>query len=324
MEYDFEQLGLTEIIRLQNQLSEVLLRRFERTLALSFTDIVGSTEYFARFGDEAGRRLQQHHFDMLHAVLPIGDGRIVSTAGDGAFLCFPKATGGAEALIELHRRISLENESRPREHQMSIRAGLHWGKVLSDGVAVDGDSVNLAARITATAGPSEIRITRGAFFDLPGTLRTRCKILTPVKVKGFAAPIEVMTLDWREPGVFPAMVTIEETSEKIELPNRDTISFGRLREKDGVVANDIVLTVTDPQLAQQVSRWQFELCRRSDGFRLRQISDGLTEVDGKVVPKGGEALIRPGTVVRVVKLLTLRFLAAEKPTEAGGTVFPTG
>ena len=61
---DPETLSLTEIIKLQTQLSEVLKRRFERNLALAFSDVVNSTTYFATFGDEAGRRLQQLHLDL--------------------------------------------------------------------------------------------------------------------------------------------------------------------------------------------------------------------------------------------------------------------
>ena len=57
---DFEELcnrlSMTEIIRLQNMLSTSLVRRFECHRALVFSDIVGSTPYFARFGDEAGEQ----------------------------------------------------------------------------------------------------------------------------------------------------------------------------------------------------------------------------------------------------------------------------
>jgi len=38
-------------IRLQNELQQELTRRFLRHAALAFSDIVGSIEYFARFGE---------------------------------------------------------------------------------------------------------------------------------------------------------------------------------------------------------------------------------------------------------------------------------
>src|SRR5262245_34130492 len=114
---DFGTLSMTEIIRLQNLLQQELTRRFERYVALGFSDIVGSTPYCERFGDAAGRRQQQLHIDLLNECLPPSQGRIVDTAGDGAFMAFSGAEAAIAALIEFHKRISRENASRSREHQ---------------------------------------------------------------------------------------------------------------------------------------------------------------------------------------------------------------
>lgn len=56
---DIESLPLTEALRLQSALSESITKKFQRQLALVFSDLVGSTPSFARFGNEAGRRLQK-------------------------------------------------------------------------------------------------------------------------------------------------------------------------------------------------------------------------------------------------------------------------
>jgi class 3 adenylate cyclase len=98
MDFDPTTLSMTEIIRLQTLLSHELARRFEVDAALAFSDVVGSTAYFARFGDEAGRQLQQLHIDLLAAGLPDHGGRIVDTAGDGVFACFPIAAPAAAAM----------------------------------------------------------------------------------------------------------------------------------------------------------------------------------------------------------------------------------
>ncbi|HXJ19470.1 MAG TPA: hypothetical protein VMT03_04485, partial [Polyangia bacterium] len=79
-------LSMTEVIRLQDRLSQDLKRRFEQQVALGFSDIVGSTPYFARFGDEAGRKLQQRHYDFVQRATAATGGRVVDTAGDGVFL----------------------------------------------------------------------------------------------------------------------------------------------------------------------------------------------------------------------------------------------
>jgi hypothetical protein len=48
-----------------------------------------------------------------------------------------------------------------------------------------------------------------------------------------------------------------------------------------------------------------------DGLILRAVSDSITEVDGKPVPKGEEAKVRPGSTVKLARVMTLTFVAAE-------------
>ena len=66
-DFDLGSLSMTEIIRLQTLLTQELSRRFETSATICFTDIAGSTAYFARFGDAMGRQLQQLHIDRLEA-----------------------------------------------------------------------------------------------------------------------------------------------------------------------------------------------------------------------------------------------------------------
>ncbi|HKA40543.1 MAG TPA: adenylate/guanylate cyclase domain-containing protein [Burkholderiales bacterium] len=306
---------MTEIIRLQNQLQQELTRRFERPLAIAFSDIVGSTQYFARFGDAAGRQLQQLHIDLVSACLPKREGRIVDTAGDGALLAFPTTDGAADALIELQQLVSLENANRARDHQLQVRIGLHWGPVLTDGNVVSGDSVNLCSRVAASANIDEIRLTREVFQNLRLQHRLNCRLVGPVELRGASRQIELLSLDWRDHSIFPTMVRIEETGEQFDLPRQDIISFGRLREHDGTLANDVVLAPADPVQARQISRWHFELRRFADGFRVRPVSDGITEVNGEQVTKGHEVPIRPGASIRVAQLLTITLASPPRPAE---------
>lgn len=301
-------LSMTEIIRLQDTLSKALVRRFEKKLALAFSDVAGSTAYFSKHGDEAGRKLQQRHTDLIGRVLPAAQGRIVDTAGDGAFLCFPTLNGAVKAMIELQRQISIDNDSRPAEHRLHVRIGLHFGPALTDGTLVSGDSVNFSARIASSAGLSELRLSVQAYNELTDVAhRLRCRKLKAVALKGLEQPVELVVLDWLDPSIFPASVQIEGHGE-VKLPARDVIRFGRLREQDGEAANDIILEPRDPAEANRISRWQFELHRSSTGFTLRSVSNSLTDVDGVAVPKGGEAPIRPGSKVRVGKVMTLEFI----------------
>jgi class 3 adenylate cyclase len=302
---DLSTLTMTEIIRLQNQLQQELTRRFERQMLLVFTDIVGSTPYFARFGDAAGRQLQQLHFDLLGQCFGPLQGRMVDTAGDGAFCAFPSADAAVRGLISLQQRMAQENAARGRQHQMQLRMGMHWGPVLSDGVAVSGDAVNLCARVASSSDPGEIRLTRPVFQELGPRHRLMCRSLGGVSLKGVAQPIEVLALDWRDVSLFPRLLRIEETGEDIALPQQDIVSFGRLPEHDGQRANDVVLSHPEPELSRQISRWHFELRRGPEGLRVRALSDNGTEIDGVMAVRGEDMPVVSGTRIRVAEVLTL-------------------
>ncbi len=308
MSVDFDSLTMTEIIRLQDQLSQALKRRFEKPLALAFSDIVNSTPYFARFGNEAGRGLQQRHFDLLQKVVNDQQGRIVDTAGDGGFMCFPGVMHAARALIELQKLISNDNMNRQREHQLKVRIGIHYGPVLTDGVQVTGDPVNVCARVGGSAVGGEIRLSGEAFREITdAVLRLSCRRLPTVELKGVGRPVEQLVLGWRDQQMFPSTVLVEETKQQIALPDQDVIAFGRLAEHEGQPANDVILVHPDPAVTAQISRWHFELRRHPNGFVLKPLTDQLTEVDGQAVAKGLEVPIRAGSTVRLAKVLALRF-----------------
>jgi class 3 adenylate cyclase len=304
---DFDQLSLTDIIRLQNELSALLAKRYERWLALVFSDIVESTAYFARYGDEAGRRLQQRHIDLLRRGLGAAGGRIVDTAGDGVFLSFPSVGAAAEALIAFQQLRGSDNVLRSPAHVLVTRAGLHWGPVLTDGSIVTGDAVNLCARLTSMASPQRILLTRAAFLQLSQTDRLRCRALSPVALSGIAERVDVLDFEWRDPTRFPTSVLIQETGEEIALPDQPTIAFGRLGYMDGMAANDIVLALPDSSHTQQISRWHFDLRREATGLVLRSLSNRPTEVDGVLVPKGHEHPVTVGSKVRLSGVITLSF-----------------
>jgi len=314
-------LSMAEIIRLQDLLSGELKRRFGRQLALAFSDVVGSTAHFARFGDEAGRRLQQRHVDLLGVTVPQGDGRVVDTAGDGAFVVYPSVDQAVGSLVALQKAITDDNLNRSYEDQLSVRIGVHWGDVLTDGSGVTGDAVNLAARVTATAEPGEIRVTRDVHREFSTVFyRLNSRSLGKLALKGISRPTEVFALEWRDRMAFPDSMRILETGEQRSLPAQSTIRFGRLRELDGAVANEVVLALPSDADTRKISRWQFELRRHPTALVLRSVSDGATEVDGKTLAKGEEAAVRAGSRIRVARVLTIELFTRDRPEASDATV----
>jgi hypothetical protein len=163
-----------------------------------------------------------------------------------------------------------------------------------------------------------VRLTKEAFLALTDVNhRLRCQTIPQAPLKGIDRPVELVRLEWRDRKVYPASVRLE-TGQELELPDQDIISFGRLRESEGLPGNDIVLQCREERETMQISRWHFELRRQPGGFVIRSISDASTVLNGQPLSKGQELPLRAGDCVRVGNILSLHFANASLPDSPGG------
>ncbi len=306
--FKLNELSLTEIIRLQNQISKTLTSRFGKHESLAFSDIVGSTSYFARFGDEAGRRLQQQHSDLINESINKAQGQIVDTAGDSALIAFPTMESAIQSFLQFKQLLQHCNFQLPPEQQWTTRTGIHWGMVLTDGIIHTGDSVNLCAKISSVAQSGKILLSKTAFNELSNFLRLACRPIGTVTLPSTSQSIEILELLWQDLLMIPSTLHIEETRIVLPLPDQPVVNFGRLANSNGSKSNDIVLELPDPLLTNRISRWHFELLKTKDGLVLHNLSDKLTEVDGQSLPQGSCVPIKIGSCVRLAGVITLRFL----------------
>ena len=125
----------------------------DRMLAtVLFTDIVDSTSKLAELGDRRWRELLTEHDALVRRELERFRGRELKTIGDGFLATFD---GPARA-------VTCAGAIRDRAQGLGItvRAGVHTGdcEVMDDDIA--GVAVNIAARISALAGPDEVLVSR--------------------------------------------------------------------------------------------------------------------------------------------------------------------
>ena len=313
--FDLENLSLSELVDLRDRVARELSGRYEQSLALLFTDVVGSTAYVGQHGDVAGRELLQRHHDLLAKAMDGVDARVVDTAGDGAFAVAADVAVGAGVLIEMQRLLLESNMQTPASHRLRVRSGMHCGRVLVDENFVTGEAVHTAARVMDTGGSGEIRLSQRAFDALPVMLRPLCRRLKPMSLKGVHEPVEILQLDWRDPQRFATLLQIVETGQIVPIPYKMRITLGRLEEHEGKAANDIVLSHPNEALARRISRWHAELDMTPEGYRLRAIGRAATEVDSGKLGEGESALVRPGAVARLGNVLTLRFLGPSQGAE---------
>ena len=122
-----------------------------RRLTLLFVDIVASTEFLARIGDEQWDRLLALYRAAVRRELARFGGHEVDAAGDGFFVSFESpasATCCAQAIGLAVQKVGL-----------TIRVGLHCGECQTGGEKICGLNVHAAARVMGAARPGEILVT---------------------------------------------------------------------------------------------------------------------------------------------------------------------
>jgi class 3 adenylate cyclase len=121
------------------------------TVALVFTDIVGSTVLANELGNEAMDQVRQTHFEEGRRWLRKFGGYEIKTIGDSLMVAFRTAVEALDFSLEFARQTG-----HPR---VSVRAGLHVGQIhIKEGDAF-GSMVNYSARVVSHAEGAEIWVS---------------------------------------------------------------------------------------------------------------------------------------------------------------------
>jgi class 3 adenylate cyclase/GTPase SAR1 family protein len=114
------------------------------TLAIVFTDVVGSTSLGVELRDEAMNEVRRAHFAQTRRLIERFDGREIKNLGDGFLVAFKSADAALNYALALQK-----DTGHP---QIKIRAGIHIGPMQVEGSDVFGDAVNFAARVIGFGG----------------------------------------------------------------------------------------------------------------------------------------------------------------------------
>lgn len=132
------------------------------TLALVFTDIVGSTQMANELGDETYQQIRRKHFAQARRLIQMNDGCEIKTIGDAYMVAFRSVPAALSFALALYR-----DTGDPR---IRIRAGIHVGPVYVEDQDAFGTMVNFASRVVAQAEGAEIWLSNEAksHIDLVG------------------------------------------------------------------------------------------------------------------------------------------------------------
>lgn len=180
--------------------SEVLAPGLElaiESLAILFTDLVGSTAMYSKAGDAPAFRLVNDHFDRMKAVIDEHNGTIVKTIGDAVMAAFSDPEQCLQAALKLDRSVGdLLHAGEP----LRLRVGFHAGPCIAmranDRIDYFGTTVNLAARLQSLANGGEVTMAQDDARRLSWAIERcgRASQTSDLPIKGFPEPVRVVRL----------------------------------------------------------------------------------------------------------------------------------
>jgi class 3 adenylate cyclase len=175
-----------------------------RQVTILFADLCGFTAISRTLDPEEVRELVGRYTALVDGIVVGYGGTVDKHIGDAVMALFgaPRAHDddpmrAARAALDIHDALGRMNVNtvRPLQAHVGIASGEVIAGILGRADANDytvlGDSVNLAARLVAAAGPGQTLLSDGVYRALSG--RGVCDPLGEIQLKGFEAP----TRAWR-------------------------------------------------------------------------------------------------------------------------------
>jgi adenylate cyclase len=190
-----------------------------RLAAILAADVVGYSSLIR--ADEEGTlaRLKALRDEIIDPKIAEHHGRIVKLMGDGMLAEFASVVDAVRAATEAQRSIAEHNAGRPEEKRIVFRIGINLGDVVIDGDDIQGDGVNVAARLESLAEPGGICISGSVHEQVRDRLNLAFEEMGEQEVKNIARPIRVWR--WFEAARAGSTATV---SEPLPLPDKPSIA----------------------------------------------------------------------------------------------------
>ena len=154
--------------------------------AVVFVDITGYTTITEQRGDEAAVHIATALQQRAEQVAAERGGRVLKLLGDGAMLLFGDPGAGVDAATSLVRMLR-------EDLGVEAHGGVHVGRVIERDRDLFGSTVNVAARVSAAAGPGEVLVTDAA-ARATGLDGSRIESVEPAPLKGVSHPVRLFRI----------------------------------------------------------------------------------------------------------------------------------
>ena len=152
----YNPLGMAELTG-RNVMSQERVQR--RLAAILFADAVGYSRLIGQ--DEVGtwRRMHSLLREVIRPHIKAHSGRIVRIKGDGILVEFGSAVEAVACAVALQQSMAHRNAGLADGQGINWRIGINLGDIITNDDDVEGDGVNVAARLEPLAAPGGICIS---------------------------------------------------------------------------------------------------------------------------------------------------------------------
>ena len=167
-------------------------QRVQRKIAaILAADVAGYTRLVR--DDEEGTlaAVKSDIAQVFDANVTTHDGRIFKIMGDGLLAEFASVVDAVRCAVEVQRAMSDRNSTRPEDRRIEFRVGINLGDVVAEGGDLQGDGVNVAARLEGLADPGGIFISGTAFDQVHKNVEVGYEFLGEREVKNISDPVRV-------------------------------------------------------------------------------------------------------------------------------------
>jgi class 3 adenylate cyclase len=134
-----------------------------KSIAVLFTDLVGSTKYFKEYGDKAGRTMLQEHYEIATPIINEYGGKLIKALGDSVMASFVNPLEAFKSAIKMQQQFQIYNQGKDTQDRVHVRIGLHYGNVIVEEKDIYGDVVNVASKLTNMSEGGQIYISREVY-----------------------------------------------------------------------------------------------------------------------------------------------------------------
>lgn len=171
---------------------DAALKRSRR--AVLVVDLVESVRLMQSFEDSVIRIWRQFVRQVREQVLPVHEGRLVKSLGDGLLIDFAEVYLASACARDLQERAAAFNASLQGEWAFCLRIGVHLTDVFVDDLDIYGSGVNLTARLAALGRPGDVVLSAEARDRLVDGLDGGAEDLGECFLKHVEGPIRAWRL----------------------------------------------------------------------------------------------------------------------------------